>query len=798
MKLKHSISDYEKIWFNTSLNIELNNFNFKYLGVIGNCCLLIFFLTIWFFLAYLIGSNENLEWLVYLSISIWLLSISFFIFSYKYHKIRLLLILFPCLYFVFYESYFSHFYNSTYHLVLNRSLIIPLLIYFSLFIYWLYLLIKELGVLNNNQETKITLTIINAFLSIISLIGVIIFGYNKMFLFCYIFFLAGFILPIFAQSIISVTKKLFFDVQFTNFYRASEYETGGLFNAFIYIFNILLIPVLEISYHTLKLFCIYFLSTLFHFFLHIVDTFNIIYLIIKRLFRFIFIPLCFSLIISMLCLKTSQLLINYIHEYNKVLPFFLVTFFISLFLIPFCLLVSINHLNIYNKLILYIEKVLWPHVWIFLFLCIVSSILIKFNVIPYVFGYLSNFSTMMWFLGGFLFFFNIKTKNKYYLRRIAMTTSIVLMFFYLIHLYTNTDKSYRCSIHFVKRTMIDKNSKPKSYINNEFELINDSIVIDHSTKLMWQRYPQSINTTNMYLGYNNWRLPTLKELLTLVVEDISKDNIFHISNNFLFSKQFSTEELSTIITSDKETKLLSTWYVNFINGTAGIVKSFEANSKKTFFVRKHTEFNIIINQNIKNEQISQLTMKMNTVNLRHTPLKLTKDDVLIMLNKYNFYDCFLSKSSIFTNVFIDNNDGTISDYRTNLMWKKEESSFLNSNEADEYISTLNNSGFAGYSNWHSPTLEELMSLTERRHADYKFQSLKYLWFILEEMKIIDQKSFGIDRIFNKPKGSCITSDVTPSEKHKPLVNTLNVSFKFDGNLHYRTHYGYVRAVRNMK
>ncbi|ETR66052.1 MAG: hypothetical protein OMM_13320, partial [Candidatus Magnetoglobus multicellularis str. Araruama] len=73
-----------------------------------------------------------------------------------------------------------------------------------------------------------------------------------------------------------------------------------------------------------------------------------------------------------------------------------------------------------------------------------------------------------------------------------------------------------------------KNRKPLEYIENKYE-DHGEIVIDHATGLMWQKsgsdhwishedgnkYIQGLNNEN-FAGYNDWRMPTIDELISLL------------------------------------------------------------------------------------------------------------------------------------------------------------------------------------------------------------------------------------------------------------------------------------------
>jgi hypothetical protein len=67
--------------------------------------------------------------------------------------------------------------------------------------------------------------------------------------------------------------------------------------------------------------------------------------------------------------------------------------------------------------------------------------------------------------------------------------------------------------------------------------------------------------------------------------------------------------------------------------------------------------------------------------------------------------------------YLDNDDGTITDTTTGLMWMKKDSylhsgHWINWREAHEYVRQLNDENFAQYTDWKLPTTKELKSLFE--------------------------------------------------------------------------------------
>ena len=88
-----------------------------------------------------------------------------------------------------------------------------------------------------------------------------------------------------------------------------------------------------------------------------------------------------------------------------------------------------------------------------------------------------------------------------------------------------------------------------------------------------------------------------------------------------------------------------------------------------------------------------------------------------MLVKYDFFDISRNPFGSFVNDLVDNNDGTVTDKATGLMWEKNGSSLLYTRRAKEYIELLNRQRFAGHSDWRMPTVEELASLLAKRRTN---------------------------------------------------------------------------------
>jgi len=103
------------------------------------------------------------------------------------------------------------------------------------------------------------------------------------------------------------------------------------------------------------------------------------------------------------------------------------------------------------------------------------------------------------------------------------------------------------------------------------------------------------------------------------------------------------------------------------------------------------------------------------VSLRKKPRKISNEErITNMLVKYGFFDTSKNALGDFENHFVDNNDGTITDKATGLIWQKNGSTkSLGNRRAKEYVKKLNQRRFAGHSNWRMPTVEELASLIKK-------------------------------------------------------------------------------------
>jgi len=162
---------------------------------------------------------------------------------------------------------------------------------------------------------------------------------------------------------------------------------------------------------------------------------------------------------------------------------------------------------------------------------------------------------------------------------------------------------------------------------------------------------------------------------------------------------------------------------------------------------------------------------VNQIHLRSQSMRLSDSDVKSMLIKYNFFDRTKNKNGAFANDLRNNNNGTVTDRATGLMWQKGGSSDgMEWLKAKEYVNQLNNERFAGYSDWRLPTIEELASL----------------------MKSMKAKGMYIDPLFSEVQEICWSADAFGTDI------AWYASFKSGMIRHIYRFFYYVRTVRTIK
>jgi len=219
-----------------------------------------------------------------------------------------------------------------------------------------------------------------------------------------------------------------------------------------------------------------------------------------------------------------------------------------------------------------------------------------------------------------------------------------------------------------------------SYAENEPGIITDLV-----TGLQWQKnlfdskftYDEIFAVADTFSlgGYTDWRVPTVKELYSLILFDGR-----------------------TGLNADESIPFINTEYFEFRYGD-------EYNPSERYIDAQYATSTVYLSTTMNNEPTM---FGVNFADGRIKGYPQDKDFELKLVRGGNNYG---------VNDLVDNGDGTISDKATGLMWDKSGSQEgKNWEEALEWISDLNNQNYLGYEDWRLPNAKELQSLLDYSNA----------------------------------------------------------------------------------
>ncbi len=336
-----------------------------------------------------------------------------------------------------------------------------------------------------------------------------------------------------------------------------------------------------------------------------------------------------------------------------------------------------------------------------------------------------------------------------------------------------------------------------SGIVNRYEVQEGGLVVlDKATGLMWQRsgsqYRMFYTSARLYIdslnqvafaGYDDWRLPTLEEAMTLMEPR---------NNGFLYIDSIFDPEQWWILTADQDGKDWA-WVVYFSMGycsrnPAGnfsiyvrAVRSAEAPTEylaETASPWETVYFSSVYGKS--NSSQRQYTPPPRVTAFRKRPNKSLSDgEVREMMRKYDFYCSARAWSQSYSNplgqgyrnIFEKLDDkAVIIDHASGLIWQQAVSPQpMTYDQAQLYVASLNERKFAGYNDWRLPTLEEAMSLMERKQQ---------------------VGDLHLDRIFGGRQSAIWTADQPDASQAWVVMFKHGTCFKFPTEM-----YAYVRAVR---
>lgn len=219
------------------------------------------------------------------------------------------------------------------------------------------------------------------------------------------------------------------------------------------------------------------------------------------------------------------------------------------------------------------------------------------------------------------------------------------------------------------------------YVKNEpvYEDNGDGTVTDMVTGLMWQQglsdnkytYAECViyADTCTLAGYNDWRLPTVKELYSLIVfsgkTGIDENSAIPFINTDVFGFRFGS--------------VFGERYIDSQYASSTLYTSTTMGGNETMF-------------------------GVNFVDGRIKGYPTTKEFEIKLVRGRTDYGI---------NDFKDNGDGTISDDATKLMWERTGSdTCMNWENALAYAQSKNDENYLGYNDWRLPDAKELQSIVD--------------------------------------------------------------------------------------
>lgn len=297
-----------------------------------------------------------------------------------------------------------------------------------------------------------------------------------------------------------------------------------------------------------------------------------------------------------------------------------------------------------------------------------------------------------------------------------------------------------------------KRNEP-SYSDN-----GNGTITDQVTGLMWQKGFDVLNYTealeklkNFKLaGYNDWRLPTIKEAYSLMLFsgiDVSGEDLFSLnpknSAPFIDTLYFDFKYASNGNRSIDVQMLTSTFYngltmdgqqtVFGLNITDGRIKGYP------LVMPVHPE-----GTKMGNRQQMPPPGVQNGMPPGQPPVAGKKSQRNAVGKKLFTVRFVRGNAEYGKNNFKDNLDNTITDRATNLMWSKEDSKkAMNWEEALAFARQKNNETYLGYSDWRLPNAKELQSIVDYSRSVQKTNSaaIDPLFMTTEIKNEMGQKDF---------------------------------------------------------
>lgn len=219
----------------------------------------------------------------------------------------------------------------------------------------------------------------------------------------------------------------------------------------------------------------------------------------------------------------------------------------------------------------------------------------------------------------------------------------------------------------------------------------DGTVTDLNTGLMWTQNPSGKKTFSQAVagaskckvgGYNNWRLPTIKELYSLI----------------LFS---GTDPDPRSTNSSRQQPFIDTKYFKFQYGKAQDGDRIIDSQYATCTIYGSTTMN---------GNKTMFGVNFADGRIKGYPIGSTRGH-----REKKYYVMYIRGNADYgKNDFKDNGDGTVTDNATGLMWMKIDSGKLKAGQMNwqQALEWAENLEYAGFSDWRLPNAKELHSIVD--------------------------------------------------------------------------------------